>query len=81
MEEMKIRALYEKYLKKEMEISHEELQTLLWNNWITTLDFVERSPLYASAWKEYLEQKEIEFPRLIHAQDFLSSCGKAKDRL
>jgi len=78
---MKIRALYEKYLGKEEKISHEELQTLLWNNWITALDFVENSPLYAPRWKEYLEQKEIEFPRLIHAQDFLAGCGKLEDHI
>lgn len=81
MEEMKIRTLYEKYLKKEEDVSHEELQTLLWNNWITALDFVERSPLYADQWRTYLEDRKVEFPRLIHAQDFLAGCSKAQDRL
>ena len=74
--EMNLRPLYEKFMKGNERMTHEELQSLLWGKWITTLDFVSHSDRYKEKWDMYCKEKGLDFPREIHAQDFLAALRR-----
>lgn len=71
-----LRTLYEKFVKGEEKMTHEELQSLLWGKWITSLDFVSHSAHYKEKWERYCTDRGLDFPREIDALDFLSTAGR-----